>query len=202
MLEPSKGLITFRSEGNNFKNNQFYSRVIHWPERMKLCDSSGAASGVTIGRGYDMKHRSRASILRDLRMAGIPLEQAHKISFAAKLHKCQAGSFVLKNKNDIGEITEAQQVKLFNLTYPAYESDAHRFYNKYKSNNSVQWEYLNLRIRDVLIDMKYQGNLRRSDILIFEKNNVNEIIELILSTPRIRQYEAARNRVNYLRGDS
>lgn len=135
-------------------------------------------------------------------MAGIPLEQAHKISFAAKLHKCQAGSFVLKNKIDIEEITEAQQVKLFNLTYPAYESDALRLYNKYKSNNSVQWEDLNLRIRDVLIDMKYQGNLRRSDILIFEKNNVNEIIDLILSTPRIRQYEAARNRVNYLRGGS
>ena len=56
MLEPKEGLLTFRAEGNNTRGSLFYSRVIHWPGRLAECSRSG--SGVTIGRGYDMKHRS------------------------------------------------------------------------------------------------------------------------------------------------
>ena len=201
MLDPDRGIITFRAEGNNIRNSKFYSRVIHWPENIKKCSSLDAKSGVTIGRGYDMRHRSKELIIRDLRMAGVPIEQAHKISLAAKLHNCDASAFVSKNRNDIGEITEIQQLKLFNLVYMRYQSDAEIFYNKYKSNDSLQWRSLDVKIKDVFIDMKYQGVLHRNHILIFEKNNISDIIQLIQSTPKLNQYENARNRIGFLKGN-
>ena len=55
-MEPREGLLTFRAEGNNIKGSRYYSRVLHWPGIPSQCKRFG--SGVTIGRGYDMKHRS------------------------------------------------------------------------------------------------------------------------------------------------
>lgn len=74
MLEPKEGLLTFRAEGNNVRNSSNYSRVIHWPNDSAQCRRSG--SGVTIDRGYDMKHRSPKKIVSDLTYAGVPLEKA------------------------------------------------------------------------------------------------------------------------------
>ncbi|WP_241627551.1 hypothetical protein [Rosenbergiella epipactidis] len=202
MLEPKKGIVTFRAEGNNIKNSPYYSRVIHWPESVKTCSSLNERSGVTIGRGYDMRHRTRDAIIRDLRTAGVPLEQANKISLGSKLHNCNAASFVLKNRNEIGEITEDQQIRLFNLTYPKYEIDAKRFYEKYRRINSPLWDELNIKLRDIFVDMKYQGVLHKVHVLTFEKNSANEVIELIESRQEIRQYENGRNRVKYLKGES
>lgn len=201
MLEPRKGIITFRAEGNNTRGNLYYSRVIHWPGIVSRCATKGSASGVTIGRGYDMKKRSRESILNDLRISGIPLEQANKISLAAGVHNCDALSFVRRYKNDIGEISEIQQVKLFNITYQKYESDASRIYNRYRSVNSHSWNKLNERIKEIFVDMIYQGvlNTRLGDVSAFENNDIDSVINLIHSNIRISQYELGRNRIRYLR---
>src|SRR5690606_34158303 len=56
-LTMSQGQVTFDAEGNDIPGNAYFSRVLHWP---------GGASGVTIGRGYDMKERTQAAVLQDL----------------------------------------------------------------------------------------------------------------------------------------
>lgn len=201
MLEPKDGLITFRSEGNNIPKSIFFTRVIHWPGNIRSCSSSLGASGVTIGRGYDMKHRYPSQIIHDLTRSGIPHLQAKKISLGARLHHCSALDFVNKNREIIGEITESQQLKLFEITYSSYVSDAKRFYARYRSSTSLDWGEIDLRIRDIFIDLKYQGLLQKIDVLEFESNNINNVIKFIKESPKIMYYEKNRKRINYLTGD-
>lgn len=55
-----RGRFTYEHEGHN---SGFYnSKRIHWP---------GSASGVTIGRGYDMRKRTRDAVINDLIAVGI-----------------------------------------------------------------------------------------------------------------------------------
>ena len=76
-MDPREGILTFMAEGNNIPGSRNYSRKIHWPGISSKCQSYG--SGVTIGRGYDMKHRLPAEIIKDLTLAGIPIEKAKKL---------------------------------------------------------------------------------------------------------------------------
>lgn len=75
-MEPKQGLLTFLAEGNNIPNSIYYSRKIHWPGNSLQCDKFG--SGVTIGRGYDLKYRNVGEVISDLTMSGIPLNKAKK----------------------------------------------------------------------------------------------------------------------------
>ncbi len=75
-----------------------------------------------------------------------------------------------KIKKEIGEITEAQQLKLFELTYKHYLKYTVRFYNKYKNKDSVPWEKLHPILKDVFDDVKYQGVLSYNMVPIFGNN--------------------------------
>ncbi|MEW5287776.1 hypothetical protein ABW286_00930 [Erwinia papayae] len=86
MLEPKEGLLTFRAEGNNLAGSRYYSRKLHWPGVASKCNAYG--SGVTFGRGYDMKHRSAGEIIADLTYVGIPVGQAKKIAGGAYKSHC------------------------------------------------------------------------------------------------------------------
>lgn len=96
MMEPKEGLLTFRGEGNNIRGDIYYSRMIHFPVNYNAC--TGALSGVTIGRGYDLGGRSVSEVLSDLLFSGLSVEQAKKISRGAKLRGCQAAKFVKEKK--------------------------------------------------------------------------------------------------------
>ena len=58
-----KGQITFDLEGLEKPGSQFHSRKAHHPS---------ANSGVTIGRGYDLKEQTAAQVRKDFNDAGIP----------------------------------------------------------------------------------------------------------------------------------
>ncbi|RRZ89864.1 hypothetical protein [Erwinia sp. 198] len=96
MSQPKQGLLTFRAEGNNFRGNRYYSRIIHWPGNASACQ--GDASGVTIGRGFDMGSRTKAESYSCLIKAGIASESAKKIADGAGLKYCRAENFVTANK--------------------------------------------------------------------------------------------------------
>ncbi|MTD42646.1 hypothetical protein GIX45_29250 [Erwinia sp. CPCC 100877] len=197
-MEPKEGLLTYRAEGNNIPGSPYYSRKIHWPGLSSRCHAYG--SGVTIGRGYDLKYRSRREIVHDLTLAGIPSEQAKKIAEAAKKSHCSASDFVKREKDHIGEITELQQLRLFELTYQKYIVDSRRFYNEYKNVTSVSWERLDSGLKDVFIDMKYQGVLTIEMVPIFGRNEKQALINLIKTTPGLSAAEPARGRVPYIQG--
>ena len=68
--------MTFDSEGNDNKNSIYFSRKAHVPSDK---------SGITIGRGYDLKKRKSADVYKDLVRAGVNKELARKLSKGAKL---------------------------------------------------------------------------------------------------------------------
>lgn len=153
---------------------------------------------MTIGRGYDLKYRSENEIVSDLTYSGIPIKKAKKISEGSKKSHCSASDFVRGNRELIGEITEVQQVKLFEKTYAKYVNDSARFYNKYKKTDSLPWEKLKQPLKDVLVDMKYQGRLEISMIPIFGKNDKKAVIDLIRKNMKLSSDESARQRIPYI----
>ena len=199
MLEPKEGLLTFRAEGNNTRSSLFYSRIIHWPGKIVRCGKSGA--GVTIGRGYDMKHRSPKKIIGDLTYAGIPLEKARQIATGAGISHCQTAEFVNERKTSIIEISEIEQRRLFELDYNRYIGESIRLYHLYKKIDSVSWDKLHPILKEVLIDMRYQGVLRREMIPVFGLNKKDEVIKLIRTTIDLSIHERARGRVNYIKAN-
>ncbi|WEE01402.1 peptidoglycan-binding protein [Taylorella equigenitalis] len=168
LIPVKSGQFTFDQEGIDRRTSVLFSRVIHQPT---------IGSGVTIGRGHDMKYRTPCEIRKDLERAGIPSEQAKLISKAALMSGIEAKIFVKNNKHKIGEISNLQQTNLFNLIYPLYVKETKRFFlnkirnlslvkattnNLYNTTSNIHeeiWDLLDENIKIVLIDMKYQGVL-------------------------------------------
>eukprot|EP00794_Sanderia_malayensis_P007222 gene7222-8030_t len=146
-LKVSKGQITFDSEGNNKKTSKYFSRKPHVPSRW---------SGVTLGRGYDMKHKSQKQVIKDLTKAGVSKTLATKFSKGAGLSGKKATDFLKKNHLQGVTITGQQQKSLFKISYGRQEAEAKRLVNKYYKTN---WSSTNSKIQQVLTDMKYRGDL-------------------------------------------
>jgi hypothetical protein len=87
------------------------SNHLYWPQ---------GASGVTLGAGYDMKERSSAGILADMKAIGLPDATAKIVSQAAGLHDSEAQKFAQNHKGDV-DLTDAQQVALLKNTVKHYE---------------------------------------------------------------------------------
>ncbi len=84
-LKVKKGQITFNSEGNDNKKSKYFSRKAHVPSKW---------SGVTIGRGYDMKYKSQKQIITDLTNAGVSRSVATEFAKGAGLHGTKAREFL------------------------------------------------------------------------------------------------------------
>jgi type VI secretion system secreted protein VgrG len=189
-----QGKVTFEAEGNNTPTSRYYSRVIHWP--------GNKLSGVTLGRGYDMGSRSESEIYNDMTMAGLEQDQAEKISKAAGLKGSAAEKFVQEQKNDIGEITENQQITLFINSYPTYVSRSIDNYNKWTQGEAerIEWQHLDQPIKDILVDFVYQGFTKGPNPMkAGMRNNISMLIHYIENTPGINQYEPGRHRALYLK---
>lgn len=186
----SQGQVTFDAEGNDNPASIYFSRLLHWP---------GGLSGVTIGRGYDMKTRSEGIVYADLIQAGVDRQMASLMSKGSTLSGNNARKFVHENKTICGAITRNMQVNLFNNIYPQYVSSAQSYYNKYKDDTCVSWNDMKDILKEIIIDMRFQGALRDDDIAFFGQNDIDVVIQLIELTPRIRKYENGRHRADYLR---
>lgn len=146
-----------------------------------------------------MRYRSKHEIIHDLTLAGIPYNKAKQISAAAGKFSCTAAQFVRDYRANIEEITELQQLRLFENVYNRYIIDANRFYNRYRKPGSIAWERLHPALQEVLIDMKYQGTLRQHMIPIFGLNNLKAIIDMIVEDSVLREYATSRTLTDYLR---
>lgn len=145
-----KGQLTFDAEGQ--EGGKYHSRHAHWP---------GGKSGVTIGRGYDMGDRSRASIIKDLTDAGVSQSVAEQYAGGAGLKGAKAGKWVGRNRDGIPEITPEQQNNLFSKTYAEQEAEVRRISSKedaVKKYGAVCFDNLDPKIRDSLVDLKYRGD--------------------------------------------
>lgn len=68
-LKVPEGQLTFDAEGT--EGGKWHSRTVHWP---------GGASGVTIGRGYDLGYKSAKEITADFTTAGISASDTAKFT--------------------------------------------------------------------------------------------------------------------------
>ena len=91
---PARGRLTFDAEGQ--EGGPWHSRHFHVP---------GATSGLTIGRGYDMKMRSKSEIRDDLIAADVDPPTAALISQAAGMKGEEAEEFIAENDLEDFEIS-------------------------------------------------------------------------------------------------
>ena len=143
--------------------HQGQSLVPHFP---------GGKSGVTIGPGYDMGHRSEQQIYSDLTGAGIDPETAYSLIDAAQKTGSEAASWISQRGGII--ITEQQQRSLFeNVLVPEYEQrtkdELLLFLEQHPELDSQQtaWENLSDKQKEILFDYVYNtGGLARFPDLI------------------------------------
>lgn len=151
-LKPSRGIVTFESEGLEQPGSPFHSRVFHVPT---------ASSGLTIGRGYDMKLKSKEKIVADLTKAGVAPADAQKISAAAGLAGSAAKNFIASHGLQNFSISQETQVKLFEISYADEEAEVKRISAKpdcVSKYGSVDWNKVHPAIRDIVVDLKFRGD--------------------------------------------
>ncbi len=200
-LQVSQGQVTFDAEGNDDRSSPYFSRVVQWP--------GNDASGVTLGRGYDMGNRTEAEVTADLTAAGVPADKAKEFAKGAgPANKgVKAGQFVKDNKTKLGELSLQAQKSLFERTYPKYVEAARTNYERWTTGSDgkslagkVEWEKLDPAIRDILVDFVYQGFTKGPNPMVKGmKNDFDELINYIQNSSELSQYEAGRKRVVYLK---
>ncbi len=144
----ARGQLTFDAEGT--EGGAFHSRKPHVPT-----DSSG----LTIGRGYDMKERTAEQVVKHLTVAGLTEADAKLYAGGAKLSGAKAREYIKASK--LPEITAAQQKKLFETSYVEAEADVRRICEKddvVKKYGKTDWDKLSPAIKDILVDLRFRGD--------------------------------------------
>src|SRR5690606_23616824 len=143
----------FDAEGNDIEGSHFFSRVPHWPPV--------GASGVTIGRGYDVGHQP--DVRGDLESVGISEPLLSWLSGAKGLTKSMARDYL--NSASAGPrstpITRKQQHDLFVFVYKFMEKDVRRICEKrdvIEAYGATDWDALHPKIKDMLVDLRYRGD--------------------------------------------
>lgn len=181
-FEVPEGQLTFDAEGLEARG-AYFSREAHWP---------GGASGVTIGRGYDMKHRSAETVISDLTAAGVPQADAELLAQGAGLEGRAAAAFIAREDVRDLEITPLAQKNLFSTVYNHYESEVRRISDKPDTvarYGSVDWDNLDPAIRDVAVDLIYRGDYttatRRSVQPLIVANDLQGLRDLLADETRM-----------------
>lgn len=148
-LLPEEGRFTFDHEGH--EGGPYHSRKFHVPS---------LRSGLTLGRGYDMKTKTAQQIQMDLVRSGVDVAIARKISKAAGLEGLKARKFIQDEQLSDFEISQATQLMLFNLVYREERERAKRLCEKKdveKIYGSCSWDTLKKPVKEFIVDLTYQG---------------------------------------------
>lgn len=162
---PTKGKLTWDVEGH--EGGPHHSRRLHVPD---------GNSGLTLGRGYDLRERQGPNVQADLANAGVPGDLAFKISRAAGKRGINASRFVIDNDLLDFEITPQAQLKLFEIVYEEKLKEVRRvseLTNTIRDYGKVEWEKLDVRMLDVLVDLTYRGDYRLDTRKFLQKHVVN-----------------------------
>lgn len=147
---PAKGGLTWETEGD--EGGRYHSRRLHVPD---------GNSGLTLGRGYDLRKRMNADVQADLANAGVMGDMAFKIGTASGKWGLAASQFVIDNDLLDYEITPQVQLKLFEKVYEFMLKEVKRISNNeitVRNYGKVDWAKLDQRILDVLVDLIYRGD--------------------------------------------
>ena len=173
-LKPKRGIVTFDSEGVELPGGKFHSRVLHVPSN---------TSGVTIGRGYDMKLKSKAKIEKELVAAGVPKEEAKEIAKAAGLSGAAARAFRTAHKDF--QISQEAQVKLFDISYAEEEKEVRRISDKADCRakfGAVDFDKVKPAVLDIFVDMKFRGDYTAGTRKFTQKHLVKNDLKGLAAT--------------------
>jgi hypothetical protein len=137
------GQLTFDEEGE--EGGPYHSRIPHVPSK---------ESGLTIGRGYDLKEKKKNDVISDLCQIGLSLEDVTLYADVVGLSGDKDEDYI-KNKKLI-ELTAKQQKALFKLAYHSIEEDVIRLCSKddvVDTYGKTNWQALNTKIKTLLIDL-------------------------------------------------
>lgn len=162
IVAPTYGEVTWNSEGT--EGGKFHSRRLTVPTN---------SSGLTIGRGYDMKEKTQSKIVTDMTAAGIPTKSIDIIKKSAGLSGTSAAWFIVENDLLDFQVTADQQKSLFKISYDnesdqvkkiCAKSDVTEIYGE------TDWGKLNTAIKDITIDLKFRGDYTGTARKIIQKS--------------------------------
>jgi len=196
-----EGQVTYDSEGNDDSQSQYFSRRPHVPS---------SKSGVTIGRGYDMKTKNKNKIKNDLITSGVNLTIADKLSSAAGKSGGIAEIYIKDKGLDKLEITNEQQKKLFSISYGEIKKDVQRLCNKADVveayGSSIDIEKIHYAIREITVDLRFRGDYTGSSRKFLQKHIINnDLKEFKNEICNIEKWKSVptdrfNRRCNYLKG--
>lgn len=142
---PTFGTVTWASEGT--EGGTFHTRCFSVPS---------ATSGLTIGRGYDMKDRTPQSVSTDLVAVGLAQARVATIKKAAGLSGSEARNFVVDSDLLDFQLTPEQQLALFRLSYDEQANEVKRISALEKTEKDygkVDWDKLVAKIKGIAVDL-------------------------------------------------
>lgn len=150
-FQVDRGQLTFDAEGT--EGGRFHTREPHIP--------GVGASGLTIGRGYDIGQHSASQATTALTNAGLSTEQADAYAGAAGKTRGGAQQWLNNNGAELDEITPEQQKALFETTYQEMQDDVQRISDKpgvVSRYGELDLDEVDPAIRDILVDLRYRGD--------------------------------------------
>lgn len=188
------GQLTFDVEGMETPG-RYFSRKLHVPT---------ANSGITIGRGYDMKERSSSAIFEDMTASGVAVSIAKKFAMCGGYKGKRGKDFIQDNNLSDIEISPSHQKLLFTVTYDEMKGDVLRICNKadvIDKYGETNWEELDPIIRDIAIDLRYRGDYKPSTREAFQPilvaNNRSQLDKLMADERYwINRFGVPKNRFN------
>ena len=109
----------------SFAGRGFIEKEEELPGTSNTLYHPSAASGVTLGPGYDMKNKSADQIVADLEGIGVAPDVAEKISGASHLPPDKIRKFIKDNKHLL-DLSSDQQARLLASTIGPYEDKVRR----------------------------------------------------------------------------
>ncbi|CAD5197957.1 hypothetical protein [Pseudomonas sp. FEN] len=179
-LKVERGQLTFDVEGNDIDDpahplHIYFSRKVHWP---------GGASGITIGRGYDLGQNKNAEA--DLLAADIP-EPLYSWLIGAKGLRGQAAKNYFKAASPeikTFSISRKQQYELFQPVYDFMESEVLRISEKIDTTDNygkLNWHSTHKAIKDLIVDLRYRGDYDARSRALLQRHLINNDIDKLYS---------------------
>ncbi len=158
-LNVPKGQLTFNSEGND--SEPYFSRLPHVP---------GGGSGITYGRGLDLKGRTADEVVKlfefvDRYCVPIADEMLTWLCGGVRLSGAGARDYLSTLNQHVPaekqQLTRKQQHFLFLAIYPTYLEITIRVLTKedvVEAYGSLDWDAVPEKVKDVLVDLTYRGD--------------------------------------------
>ncbi len=159
--KPSPGHVTWDSEGT--EGGRYHSRKLHVPS---------GASGLTLGRGYDLRRKSVTTLQSDLIAAGLDTKYVAVLTKAVGLSGASAKQFIIDNDMLDFQISITVQKALFDISYKFEASEVKRICGKsdvVKLYGKTERDKLNSKIKEITVDLKFRGDYTSSARKLIQK---------------------------------